>query len=294
MVVFNPAAGRHGSKMDRLPHLAARFERIGVETVARPTHHSGHAFDLVRDSVGRFDAIAAWGGDGTVNEVSAALLGSRTPMVVLPGGTVNVFARECGIPLSLDRAVAAIPDYRVQQVYMGLADERPFLLMAGVGLDASVVHRLEHEVPELKLRLGAWAFLVEGFRSWLKFDYCPLTVDCGGAKLEASLLVVGNLRRYAHQFFVTPQARLSEPMLELVAFKGQTRRSLLRFVIGILGGFHQHYRDVVRVQVTESSPIHVSVENPRQSVHCQLDGEPAGFTPMIIRVAPEPLSVFLP
>ena len=167
-------------------------------------------------------------------------------------------------------------------------------MRAGIGIDAAVVHRLEHDLPELKARLGPSAFWMTGLSLWRASSQSLFNVDCAGTRVSGSVVVAGNLRRYAHCFFVTPNARLEEASLELMVFTGRTRPALLRLLVGILGGFHHHYRDVVRLSLPFGSTARISTEPQGEPVPCQLDGEPAGTTPLTLSVSSERLRVYLP
>ena len=129
-LIFNPRSGRGKRKDELLPRVLARLEQAGMDVTATPTEKMGHAIEIARGvaSAG-FDTAIAWGGDGTLNEVACGLFETSTAMGVLPGGTVNVFAREVGIPLKLDGALDAFVSGRVSRIPMGLAGELPFLLV---------------------------------------------------------------------------------------------------------------------------------------------------------------------
>ncbi len=128
-----------------------------------------------------------------------------------------------------------------------MAGERPFLLMAGVGIDAEVVYRLK---AGFKDALGALAFWLDGFKMLASYPMTPLTVRASGREIAVTGLIAGKLRRFGPRYFITPAARLDEAQLHVVVFKGK-----------------------VRVQV---------------------DGEPAGYTPVRISVRDRALSIMLP
>ena len=155
VLIFNPRSGRGKPKDELLPRVLDRLGEAGMEVWARPTEKRGHASKIASQAAAAgYDRVIAWGGDGTLNEVAEGLLETQTAMGVLPGGTVNVFARELGIPLKLDGALDVLVEGRVVRIPVGLADDRPFLLMAGVGLfeDEHPAHLLMlHD-----LRLSVW------------------------------------------------------------------------------------------------------------------------------------------
>jgi len=169
LIIVNPYAT---TVSDRLRHLVVyalqgRFEVDALDTEAR-----GHATELCREAAHEgYDVVVAFGGDGTVNEAANGLLGSPTPLTCLPGGSANVFAKMLGIPGELvdatEHLLALADDWRPRRVDLGvvsadgtegvLAEDRCFTFASGLGVDASVVERVDAN-PRLKARLGAYYF----------------------------------------------------------------------------------------------------------------------------------------
>src|SRR5690554_7252602 len=101
-VVINPAAGQG---IPLLSILNQVFSECGVDWDVSITKKSGDAREQARQAAAKgVDVVAAFGGDGTVAEVASGLLGSRTPLAILPGGTANVMSVELGIPTDLAQA----------------------------------------------------------------------------------------------------------------------------------------------------------------------------------------------
>ncbi|MFI4985002.1 MAG: diacylglycerol/lipid kinase family protein [Solirubrobacterales bacterium] len=159
LIIVNPYAA---TVSDRLRHLVVyalqgRFEVDAVDTETR-----GHATELCREAAHEgYDVVVAFGGDGTVNEAANGLLGSPTPLCCLPGGSANVFGKMLGIPGELVNAtehlLAMADDWRPRKVDVGVVNGRCFTFCSGVGLDASVVERVDSK-PHLKARLGPYYF----------------------------------------------------------------------------------------------------------------------------------------
>ena len=287
-LVYNPRSGRGHSKDELLSQVLTRLKEAGMEVSPRPTERMGHATEIAREAAeAGFEIAIAWGGDGTLNEVARGLCDSATAMGVLPGGTVNVFAREVGIPLKLSGALDTLVGGRIVRVPMGFADERPFLLMAGVGLDGEVVYRLK---SGFKDALGAFAFWLDGFRLLASYPMSPVRVRVGGKEIVGTGLIAGNIRRYGPRYTVTPDARLEEPKLDVVIFTGKNRRDYLRYLLGVLGHFHLRFSDV---EYFKTDALSVSVDEGAR-VPLQLDGEPSGCAPVEIRVQDKALAVVLP
>jgi diacylglycerol kinase family enzyme len=136
--------------------------RYAVEAI--DTQERGHAVQICREAASEgYDVVVAFGGDGTVNEAANGLVGSRTPLTALPGGSTNVWARTLGIPNDVvdatEHLLRMADDFEPFPVDLGLVNERHFVFAAGAGLDASVVERVDAH-PYRKARFGAWYYSV--------------------------------------------------------------------------------------------------------------------------------------
>jgi YegS/Rv2252/BmrU family lipid kinase len=286
VLVFNPESGRVRAKEKMLDRVLPLLARAGMSVEVRPTDRPGHATEIAAQAAREgFERVLAWGGDGTLNEVMRGLAGTETALGVLPGGTVNVFAREVGIPRSIEEAAGTFVRGEVRRIPVGVASDRPFLLMTGVGLDAEVVRRLK---TGFKHALGAAAFWLDGFRMLASYPIPTIRVRSEGREVEGSGLVAGKIRRYGPRYRITPEARLEEPLLQVVVFRGRNRRDYLRYLAGIVLGLHLRFDDVVSWKTGA-----LTVESD-SSVPYQIDGEFAGETPVSLQVRDGALSIVLP
>ncbi len=164
LIIVNPYAT---TVSDGLRHLVVhalegRYEVDAVDTEAR-----GHATTLCREAAHEgYDVVVAFGGDGTVNEAANGLMGSpnhpsTTPLTCLPGGSANVFGKMLGIPGELvdatEHLLAMADDWQPRKVDIGMVNGRCFTFASGLGLDASVVARVDSN-PHLKARYGPYYF----------------------------------------------------------------------------------------------------------------------------------------
>ena len=102
---------------------------------------------LAKAAASRADVVLAGGGDGTISAAAAALMGKKKALAILPAGTMNLFARSLGIPLSLDAAVEAFADGEVRAVDVASANGRPFIHQFSIGMHAKMVrHARQHGI----------------------------------------------------------------------------------------------------------------------------------------------------
>jgi diacylglycerol kinase family enzyme len=159
LVIVNPYAT---TVSDRLKNLVVYALRGSYHVDAIDTESRDHATELCRAAAReRYDVVVAFGGDGTVNEAANGLAGSATPLSCLPGGRTNVYCRMLGIPTDVvdatEHLLQLADDWRPRRVDLARVNQRHFLFSAGVGLDASVVERVDAH-PRLKARYGEWYY----------------------------------------------------------------------------------------------------------------------------------------
>jgi diacylglycerol kinase family enzyme len=159
LIIVNPYAT---TVSDRLKHLVVYALRGRYLVDAVDTEHRNHATELCRVAAQQgYDAVVAFGGDGTVNEAANGLAGTGVPLTCLPGGRANVYCRILGIPDDVVDATEHLldiaDDWRPRTVDLGRLDDRFFLFSAGVGIDAHVVKEVDAH-PRLKARCGEYYY----------------------------------------------------------------------------------------------------------------------------------------
>ncbi|HTT94462.1 MAG TPA: diacylglycerol kinase family protein [Solirubrobacterales bacterium] len=172
LIIVNPYATTVSDRLRNLVvyALQGRFE---VEAVA--TEAQNHATEIGRQAIdGGYDVVVAFGGDGTLNEVANGLAGTDLPVAMLPGGSTNVVCRTLGIPNDVvdatEHLLSLADDWKPRKIDLGRVDQRRFVFACGVGIDASVVRRVD-ENPRLKAKAGpyyySWAGVSSFFRKYL-------------------------------------------------------------------------------------------------------------------------------
>jgi diacylglycerol kinase family enzyme len=196
LVIVNPYATTVSARLKSLVVYALQ-SRYAVEAV--DTEQRNHATELCRQAAEEgYDVVVAFGGDGTVNEAANGLAGSRTPLTCLPGGSTNVWGRTLGIPGDVvdatEHLLRMADDFRPYPVDLGRVNERYFVFSSGVGLDASVVRRVDRH-PHRKTRFGAWYYTYAAISEFLtRYLVNPpqVRVTAGDRELEGVTVVAQN------------------------------------------------------------------------------------------------------
>jgi YegS/Rv2252/BmrU family lipid kinase len=222
-VIFNPAA-----KGDKARRFRRHLDEIGAQSALKLTTGPGEARALATQAVAEgSEIVVAAGGDGTVNEVLNGLGDApegfeRARLGVLPLGTVNVFARELGLPRNIVKAWQTLRKAnetridlpRVEQQQNGNVRCRYFAQMAGAGLDARAVELVNWEI---KKRAGPLAYIWAGFQA-LAGAQARITAKTSTHESAGELVLVGNGRLYGGDYRIFQRADLRDGLLDLCIF----------------------------------------------------------------------------
>jgi YegS/Rv2252/BmrU family lipid kinase len=244
--------------------------------------------------------VLAYGGDGTVRSVVAALEGSSVPLALMPAGTGNLLARNLGIPVSdLDAALAvALSDTTrridVAQAEIDVSGEdqdaicRPFLVMAGLGFDAEVMAATE---PRLKERVGWMAYVVQGTRMLRGHD-TRVTLrldDDPPLRRRVRSVIVGNCGELTGGVRLLPDAEVDDGWLDLAVVSPNGVVGWAALTLTVLT---RHRRGHPVVEHMRCRRVEVLPEHPLQ---VQLDGDPVGTArAMRVHVDPSALVIKVP
>lgn len=229
-LIFNPAARGHKGRrvfrflMDHATHFALYASGSAEE-----------ARELAAMFASRGEPVViAAGGDGTLNAVVQGLAGTGTALGVLPAGTMNVFARELGIPFdNLPRALEVIESGLVREIDLFEANGIPFVQMAGVGFDAMVI---EETTWESKKMLGPLAYLLAAVKVLGESPPRMEVVCSDGRREEGVAVLAGNGSLYGGQFKLFHKADNRDSMLDVLVFKEAGYKLVLDSLRGIAFG----------------------------------------------------------
>lgn len=202
LVIVNPYAT---TVSDRLKNLVVYALRGRYEVDAVDTESKDHATQLCREAADEgYDVVVAFGGDGTVNEAANGLAGSRTALSVLPGGATNVYCRVLGIPPEIvdatEHLLRLADEWDPRIADLGTVNGRCFTFTAGLGLDASVVERVDRH-PHLKARLGAYYFTYAAVTTFMRrylVDPPKIELTGGGETWRGVTAIVQNVEPYTY------------------------------------------------------------------------------------------------
>ncbi len=233
LIIHNPLAGKSRRHV-LVKSVVARLLELGAsaEVALAPSFDAGR--DMARHAAagGEFDAVVAAGGDSTVRGLAAGLMGTRTPLGLVPVGTGNVLGSELGLVRDAQKLARGLLDDRDVPVRVALANGQPFLLMASAGFDARVLSHLDQV---LKRRIGKLAYAGPILRG-LQSGAAPFEAVIDGRRAECNWLIVTRAARYGGSFVLAPGQSLIDDHFHAVLVKAQSRLGLLRSMVAIASG----------------------------------------------------------
>ena len=291
-VIINPISGTGGRRdvaRARAELAAAIVEARRLDAEIFVTERAGHARDLARAALARgATLVAAWGGDGTANEVASVLAFTGTTFAIIPSGSGNGLARELRIPLAPEEAFRVALDGADRVMDAGELDGRLFFNVAGIGLDARVAHRF-----------AAGGLVRRGFLRYLEitaqelFTYHPdehtVAVDGDMQRTRALVVAICNSRQYGNGAIIAPDALVDDGLLDVVVVE---QRSVLATALQVPSVFAGHIDRLAGVTIRRGAAIEVTSSHP---VMYHVDGEPfVGAASVAARVRPRALTVRIP
>ncbi len=177
------------------------------------TNHANHAYELAKSAIDeQYDAVIAVGGDGTINEIGTALVGSDIPLGIVPEGSGNGLALYLGIPMNESAALRRINRFESVDIDCGKIGERCFFNIAGIGFDASVSDRFASET--FRGPVGYLRTIINVISNYKPKKY-TLNIDGKVYEREAFMISVANSPQYGNNAYIAPNASINDGVLDV-------------------------------------------------------------------------------
>ena len=286
LAVINPISGT--SNKEFMPETIARcIDTDKFEVVVRFTQHASHATLLTEEAIKEgFYGVIAVGGDGTINEVAAALRDSSTALGIIPCGSGNGLARHLGIPMNVEKALEIINLDNIESLDYCTANDRPFFCTCGVGFDAHVSQKF----AEAKKR-GPLSYIQKTLVEYLKYRCKTYSIEMNDRVVteKAFVIACGNASQYGNNAFITPRASMHDGLIDVTVIHPFT--PLDTAVLGVLL-FTRHIDQDTNINTFRTSEL--TIHRPKPDV-MHIDGEPIMMDADIhIKCHKAGIKIFLP
>ena len=289
-VLLNRGGGAVAADAGIADKVEAALSAAGTEPDIELVDGSDYEARCTTLAEGGDSLVIVGGGDGTIGAAASALVGTQTALGILPLGTLNHFARDLGIPASLDEAAALIATGRERRVDVAEMNGRIFINNSAIGLYPLMVLDRDSQRQRLGRRKGP-AMLVASLRTLARFNHQRLTlvINDERERVDTPLLFVGNNDYRIDIGAPGQRSSLSDGQLCVMVMRKKTRRSLIAASIRAL--LDRARPDMERIDGVER----LQVRSRRTRLPVSLDGEVVSAVPPLdYRIRKQALRVLAP
>ncbi len=277
--IINPKSGGKSNSF-----IKEEILKVFPEAEIVFTERAAHATEIAKNTT--HTHVIAVGGDGTINEVSSALIGTNKIFGIIPRGSGNGFAREIGASLDAKKAILQLKTAKEVLCDTGQINGDYFINLAGVGIEAEIAHAFA-----VHGKRGMWPYFKIGAKKVFTYKPKNLRVTFDGQTKEISplTLVFANGRQYGSNFLIAPEASLTDNMLDMIEMPNKNFFSLL---LGLPSFFSLSIRPFNPCITTKIKEARVESNGP---LVYHIDGEPkVSEGPLEIKIIPNALKVLMP
>tara|TARA_B100000809_G_scaffold177750_1_gene175304 strand:+ start:2157 stop:3026 length:870 start_codon:yes stop_codon:yes gene_type:complete len=210
LFIINPISGTRSKK--KIPKLINQHLTKEFTSNIINTEYAQHATEIALAERHNYDAIIAVGGDGTINEVAKGLIGSNTPMGIIPMGSGNGLARHMKLPLAIDKAIEVLNTFKIKKIDTCQVNGKSFLITSGVGFEA----RIGHLFAKQKKRgfSNYIKAIINGIKGYTSRIY-QIEVDGKKITTQAFTISVANANQYGNNAFISPFSDIQDGLMNL-------------------------------------------------------------------------------
>lgn len=264
LFVINPISGgknKTSFKKQVLDVLDLQKFDPTFQQTARPNHAYEIGLKAIKEG---YDAVIAVGGDGTINELGSALVGSGIPLGIIPEGSGNGLALYLGVPMNEAAAIRRINRFESIEVDCGVINDRRFFNIAGLGFDASVSENFANE----NIR-GPLGYMKSVFNVLSKYQpaHYKLTIDGKVYERQAFMISVANSPQYGNNAYIAPQASVNDGILDVCIVHKFPLYILPKMIFHLFNksADQSSYVEIIpgkniQIEVDKVSPVHVDGE----------------------------------
>jgi diacylglycerol kinase (ATP) len=263
-IIVNPGSGRAKTRRSRFEIAKQLVDRLKIDAEVVATEARGHGAELAQKFVDAgCERVIAWGGDGTVNEVAGPIIGTRTTLGIIPGGSGDGYAHSLGLPVKPDAALAHAASAPARDADVGFLAGRHFLNIAGVGFDAVVAAQFNRRKDR-----GTRAYMVDSLAGVWSYRCRQYDIRIGDQRFTGShfLIAFANGREYGSGLVIARDASVFDGELDAILVSGG----------GVISQFWRARRLAIRPMARARGIWRGRVTSARitgDRLDCHVDGE---------------------
>lgn len=285
-VIINPVSGT-GGKQSVPEKIASAFDPLKYDVIIRFTGYAGHATEITKSAVEKgYKYVIAAGGDGTVNEIARALVGTPCVLGIIPLGSGNGLARDLNISMTIDKSIETITKGVERTIDYGIANEHIFFCTCGVGFDAFVSERFADE--KMRGPIGYVKNILESVIDFKSEDY-ELTYDGNTLKEKAFVVTCANTSQYGNEAYIAPGADMEDGKMNVSLIKPINALEMPQTTIQLFTKNLHKNNKVIQLLTSEL----IIKRNRSGAMHIDGESVDAGKE-IIVKIVPKGLHVLAP
>ncbi|HEY1596760.1 MAG TPA: diacylglycerol kinase family protein [Thermoleophilaceae bacterium] len=282
---LNPAAAG-GRAARALAEVRDELDRLRATYRVADTKSIDDAREQALAAAAAEETVVAIGGDGLVGTLAGALMNTKSPLGIVPGGRGNDFARVLGIPSAVPEATRLVVEGEERLVDVAAVNGKPYVGIASVGIDSDA-NKLANETKAVK---GNLVYFYAGM--WALARWKPATfevkVDGQAHSVTGYGVAIANSKAYGGGIYLVPHAELDDGRLDVMLTRDHGK---LHWIGGGLKAFKGRHVDDPNLQWLAGSEIEVSADRP---FTVYADGDPIADLPVTVSVSKQALRVIAP
>jgi len=268
-LIINNYAGHHeGAKAVEI--VLPLLLKNNFEAEYAFTQYAGHATELAsKASEAGYDLVVAVGGDGTINEVAQGLIGTQTPMGIIPVGSGNGLARELGISMNMKKSADKLINGVDLQIDVCKLNNQRYLCTSGIGFDAQIADQMSKASSRGLLRYVQLVIMES-----IKYKSINVKMKIDGKLINQSVFLItfANASQFGNNAFIAPGASMTDGLMDVVVVKPFSKLWLPIFAMAL---FTKHINKLPFVECFKASQV--ELEWADTSIF-HFDGEPGQLT----------------
>lgn len=286
LFIINPVSGK-ANQAKTVKQINENLELNKYNVLYENTKYRGHANEIARHYIEKgIKKIVAVGGDGTVNEVSSAIIHTDISLGIIPSGSGNGLARFLSIPLNAKDAIKILNNPSIKTIDAAKINNKYFFCTSGVGFDAHIGNIFNKNIKHKPINY--FRITIQEF-----FNYRPkkykLRFDNQKKKVKSLLVTFANAGQYGNNVYISPDARIDDGLLDLCILKPFPKSLMLPVGLKLIG------RTINKSKYLEVFKCKEIILKRKKKMKCQYDGElyKAGRK-IKVKILPASLKVMLP
>ncbi|HAQ18337.1 MAG TPA: diacylglycerol kinase [Prolixibacteraceae bacterium] len=282
-LIINEYAG-HGKGATSVDILIPFLKKNDFEVEFVFTRRQGHATELAaKASSEGFGLVVAVGGDGTVNEVAQGLIGTHTPMGIIPIGSGNGLARELGISMNIRRSARTLIGGKTLDLDVCKINDQRFLCTSGIGFDALIAHKMSKSASR-----GFLSYVKLVVQEIIFLKPMEVRMKINGVHIAESVFLVtfANASQFGNNAYIAPSASMTDGLIDVVVVKKFAKIWLPVFVTAL---FTRQIHKLPFVECYKAKHIDLELAD---TLYFHFDGEPGQLKiPAQVKLDPEKIRV---